>query len=154
MNWMASLEYRTTYFRNQHFTNAILKAGSFSVKAMNCLIALIFTVAISISVLTVLFEYFVLGEAWYLPLKSYLPYLAPSNMFFYLLNCVQQTYTIVIACSYTLSYNSFMFCCMIYQVAHLQAIVELVDHMDEGIAAGDFHAWLKQISREIYDAKT
>lgn len=153
LNWMASLEYRTHYFRSQAYRSAILKASIMSLKTIRILTCLIIIACISISVLTVLFEYFVRGKEWYLPLKSYLPYLAPTNIIFYLINSVQQTYAVVTICCYTLAYNSFLFCCMIYQVANLQAIEELVGHMDEGIAAGDFYAWLKLISREIYDAK-
>lgn len=153
LSWMAELECRTTYFRNQPYRDVIEKAHDYSMKAMKFVTVVIFAVGVSITVLLTAYQYFIRGEDYYLPLRSYLPFLPPTNMISYWINFIPQIYTVVIACCYSFPFYCFKFSCLIFLITHLFAIEQLVGHMNEGIDAQDFNAWLKQVSREIYDAK-
>lgn len=153
LSWMAELECRTTYFRNQPYRDIIKKASDYSMKAMKFVTIVIFLVGVSITVLLTANQYFIQGEDYYLPLRSYFPFLPPTNAISYWINLFQQIYTVIIACCYSFPFYCFKFSCLIYLITHLYAIEQLIGHMNEGINAQGFNAWLKQTSREIYDAK-
>lgn len=153
LNWMAELPNRKVYFRNDDFGNALAEANKYSVLIIKVFGGFVFSVVIIIMFGSTLFAFVVLGKKYYLPLMSHLPFLPPTELAWYLINFVHQTYFVFSAIPYICVYVNLIFPIFLHVNVHLNGIKLLIGNMKEGIEAGDFDQWLKLVVVETRDNK-
>lgn len=154
LNWMAEVPEQKPYFLRSDFKHTLREIKPYSSTVYKLLIGHCITVFILVLIVQILFQYFINGETYFVPLHFEIPLLPKDNLFIYLINLTQQAYMVFAMVSIISFFDFFMINTILNVIIYLDATKLLMSNMMMGIEEGNFQKWLKTVSTDIRNIKT